>query len=900
MKDIFLVSIGGIRYGVWKDEILSVRDISALHRIPLSPAKIAGILIDDGKTVTLADLPECIGLVNSTKGDEGSILIMEDGERVIGFTVSGEIDTLSIPPSSLLPVPEILKTPVFESCAVHNDIPIPIIKLAALYSIVMKGSDELAAYSPNMAMAQPMDASAVSLIRFFTAGGERYALSASGIDDTAVKPGAITLLPNMAPYVRGVTSRDGRLLPVIDLSQRIKRRKGAPDSVMLTAKIGGETFGLLVDGDEGTLPAHKVAIRQAPMIVRTSWMRHFVMRAGEPVPLVDLAIALSPDSRAADEIPVWQRYTPQSPFPDLFFEQNVDVVEFSLLGERHALPKQEVEDVIAYKPCRMIQDVPPIVLGVAEHNGEILPVLDLAMMFGRRSIAIPGWRMMLVHNGDFRALVITETVFKERQLTLDIHRAVPIHLPHDLMYGCYPDVEAVKLIFNVEAIAVHFEKSLIQKFLPALSQGMKMKSEEAELVPELLQQAGLEADNTILVQEAVTEAGVAVPESEQGYIAHPAMTEELNQVTLASSGKWNEWGSGKAVEQENIPITESMPEEIISDEPATGVQTSDGENRDPEQFEPSTTEMQSTAKIQPQNETGIVEFSGEGDKKVEPEGIGEQKPEERFPEMGSIQTPSIESPPREPERVPRANTTAHMKSKQISTKEKLEALLARGAAIKSSDGNRLSNQMDSAEGGFSAEPYHMEPESKREEGLQHVAKVANHNDGGWKRKVVYSAIGVVLVALLYVAGSSRQQVVESTIKANVPEKIETTRLQPEQPRIADENTKATALQADAEREIKQANETRNKAAETLVLTPLADVRNNPPFTLQKPAAQLELDIPPTMPVDADVYEVQEGDTLWSISERFTGSPFNYPRIAGENRIADPDLIFPGQKIHLIK
>jgi nucleoid-associated protein YgaU len=46
--------------------------------------------------------------------------------------------------------------------------------------------------------------------------------------------------------------------------------------------------------------------------------------------------------------------------------------------------------------------------------------------------------------------------------------------------------------------------------------------------------------------------------------------------------------------------------------------------------------------------------------------------------------------------------------------------------------------------------------------------------------------------------------------------------------------------------------------------------------------------------------VKKDDTLWNISERFTGNPFNYPRIAGENRIADPDLIFPGQRIRLIK
>jgi nucleoid-associated protein YgaU len=64
--------------------------------------------------------------------------------------------------------------------------------------------------------------------------------------------------------------------------------------------------------------------------------------------------------------------------------------------------------------------------------------------------------------------------------------------------------------------------------------------------------------------------------------------------------------------------------------------------------------------------------------------------------------------------------------------------------------------------------------------------------------------------------------------------------------------------------------------------------------------QLELSLPAGSPVEASEYVVREGDTLWSIARRFTGNPFNYPRIAGENRIADPDLIFPGQRIRLTR
>ena len=48
--------------------------------------------------------------------------------------------------------------------------------------------------------------------------------------------------------------------------------------------------------------------------------------------------------------------------------------------------------------------------------------------------------------------------------------------------------------------------------------------------------------------------------------------------------------------------------------------------------------------------------------------------------------------------------------------------------------------------------------------------------------------------------------------------------------------------------------------------------------------------------------VQEGDTLWGISERAYGNGARYTEIFAANRevIEDPDLIFPGQKIRIPK
>ncbi len=93
-----------------------------------------------------------------------------------------------------------------------------------------------------------------------------------------------------------------------------------PEPLMLVAGIGGGSFGLLVDGDMGTVPAGTDAIKPVPVIASNPWLKHVVLREGELIPLVDLAIALSPGSGAADEIPVWQRYTAGFPVPRSFLQ----------------------------------------------------------------------------------------------------------------------------------------------------------------------------------------------------------------------------------------------------------------------------------------------------------------------------------------------------------------------------------------------------------------------------------------------------------------------------------------------------------------------------------------------------------------------------------------------------
>lgn len=71
------------------------------------------------------------------------------------------------------------------------------------------------------------------------------------------------------------------------------------------------------------------------------------------------------------------------------------------------------------------------------------------------------------------------------------------------------------------------------------------------------------------------------------------------------------------------------------------------------------------------------------------------------------------------------------------------------------------------------------------------------------------------------------------------------------------------------------------------------------------AADAALPAPRGAVTEADngyYYTVQKGDTLWDLSQRFSATPWVWPELWEENNetIANPHLIYPGQKIRLTR
>lgn len=59
----------------------------------------------------------------------------------------------------------------------------------------------------------------------------------------------------------------------------------------------------------------------------------------------------------------------------------LDVLVFSLAGERYGIETAHILEVIPLRELTPVPCTPPVVLGVVNHRGRILPVLDLRRLF---------------------------------------------------------------------------------------------------------------------------------------------------------------------------------------------------------------------------------------------------------------------------------------------------------------------------------------------------------------------------------------------------------------------------------------------------------------------------------------------------------------------------------------
>jgi len=89
--------------------------------------------------------------------------------------------------------------------------------------------------------------------------------------------------------------------------------------------------------------------------------------------------------------------------------ESIEILVFSIAGERYAVDTAHVHDVVPLRELTALPCTPSFVLGVVNHRGRILPVLDFRRLFDLAGDGVPeGARLVAAEAGGMRFAIFAD------------------------------------------------------------------------------------------------------------------------------------------------------------------------------------------------------------------------------------------------------------------------------------------------------------------------------------------------------------------------------------------------------------------------------------------------------------------------------------------------------------
>lgn len=855
MSRYWLVDMGEVRYAVGSAAELELRSAPPVSRPPLSPVEMAGFTVLDGRTLTLLDLAACIGL---PPGVGPSQILLSGAPGEIGLHFRGFCRPLDPAAEEILSLPPFLQSPVAADCILVDGAVIPLLDFDRLLEAISGPDWELP--RPALVSSPSGGGDFAGGCRLFCAAGILLAAPANIFEGTALSSAEITPVAATPPMVAGVILHEGRPLTVIDLAAALHLPEGSRGAgVILPARLNGALWGFLVAEDRGAIPVADDALLPLPPLARRPAIAHALEHGAGLVPCLDLALLLAGEEEAEGE---GEEDLAEG---EKRGERTDRVMEFALLGSHYALPREEVVDVQPLPGYWPLPGMSPLLLGLTRRDGVLWPVIDLTVYFGCRQAITAQSQGIALTNGDFNAVIVAGEVFGERTIPWGLQRELPFALPLPLVYGCYLQESAVLLVLNARSMALHFSSELAKDV-----QGTFLG-----LGDEAPKEAAPSAAGPFFTEKPTP---VAVPDESLAFVLK-AECQEREEAEAADE---------ETPPAAPLPTPENDPPVIVPplrppELPELAAQIPLPERPAAEPAPPADPPDFRAAEMPP------------------PVAVPGADPVER-PETPVIATPSPFLP--------------GISSVEMSSVPELPAVQVKNAAPPVQEAETpppkdepsalppvpppvrvVLNEPVAKDAGAVCPP----PSPLREEEPPSRGPAA-----GGRRFHVAAAVVVLLAAFaLYWLFPVDGELSRPGVSAPAArERLPSTAL----PVVVPDKAPYVAVEAPAAVPLAEGTATEIPAGEVPgVETPIAEVPVEERAVVAAPRAEgpsverttpsFDPPVPGALPV-VEPYEVRPGDNLWMISRRFMGDPWAFRRLARENRIPEPDLIFPGQVILL--
>jgi purine-binding chemotaxis protein CheW len=226
-------------------------------------------------------------------------------------------------------------------------------------------------------------------VLIFVINGRNYGI---GLEDVVeiIRMKEPVPVPDAPPYVKGVITRRGSVIPLIDMKSRLGSGGAFLPKTARTviARSGDRKAGLIVDEVNDVADIAEAGVERAEGALGEVPYLKGVFRSGEKIVLLlDLGKLLGASRGAIDSIREKMKIVPEDDggAADTGADdagRKLRVLVFDLSGEKYCVSSSEAREVIREREITRVPNTPGYVLGVMNLRGEIIPVVDIRSFFG--------------------------------------------------------------------------------------------------------------------------------------------------------------------------------------------------------------------------------------------------------------------------------------------------------------------------------------------------------------------------------------------------------------------------------------------------------------------------------------------------------------------------------------
>ncbi|MBN2039290.1 MAG: chemotaxis protein CheW [Spirochaetes bacterium] len=877
MKKVIQINTCGLDFIVLREDISTIVKDRIIYHLPLSGKTVSGISEIDGRVLTFLDFSVSIGLKYTSERKEKHLIILSETD-IAGFAVSGNIEEAAVSEDEIVPVHPFIKNQIIDKIVIKNRNLIPVINIKKLYEYIKQN------YQPFEFIPAAEYNSCLKVDRsdshyIVNSGSDTFAFFSGQSDDTPESISKIIPLSILPSIITGVSLFKDDIIPLFNTGIAVGSGNRSKAELMLPLDLNGK-IGFAFDSLKYENSVNPEQVSLLPLLIQTKYMHYAVRYDSSIYCVVEPENLLAWISEKSEEIDLNERYAPDSSNQLKKQKEPVNVIEILFSEAVHSVPEMEVADVFPITAYFKVPNCKSIVAGIAEYEGELLPVIDPAACYGLKSSPGEDWKMLLVKNGDFRCLLLTESVYSTKKIQVKDQRELPVKLAHNFVYICYPDIETdnIRLVLNIEAIAVYFKDSMA-----------------AEISKLFLNRESREVPKAFTPETAGDVSAIIEEKKEVDIHTYEELIFDKTNTVESSDHSDSDNLEQEEVEEDYAEIMEPEQEESTEPEEAefdgvNNLETDKTEYEDSEEADnqkffsydlEETNEMRSNSLQEydlTDNDTAESDSAGydKADEKNEETGIETGfNPAEYLRSSENLDEEEIEFLPVEEDEAP-----ASVAASSTFVYDKVNDFNNQSEKSGTSDTEKESDVwhketenkviIDTVPGKTEAESVKIEfSDDENQKSGKSVTQILSSGISRFsgkvkdcirtqkKHKLIIDLIFIVItiLVLLFIIFSSSSRLFKK-FQNNI-------------------ETEKSSIESSS-------NEISN---ENRLEEP---VQQTSPVNVKKDSTEFIYKL----------YNVKKGDTLYEITEEFTGDGFDYPEVARDNDIPDPDLIFPKQTIKI--